>query len=165
MSRESIFREVAEERARQDTLFGGATHDDTHRPSDWVAILTRHVGLATDDGSPAGVCMLNHQVAGSDPARWRRQMIRVAAVAVAALESYERKLAAIMTPPDPLIENEAPSVSLRDMAQQLANEWGEPALAIHDPPPGLEYERHLPYAVLASLANAKELKVGVKVNP
>jgi hypothetical protein len=155
MSRESIFAEVAQERARQDALFGGASHDDQHSVSHWIAILVRHLGLATDDGSPDGICLLNHQLAGYDPARYRRQLVRVAAVAIAALESYERRLAQITTPPDPLIE----------MAQQLANEWGETALAIHDPPPGLEYERYLPYVVLVSQASTKEKAVGVEVKP
>lgn len=165
MTRESIFQEVAEERARQDALFGGASHDDAHTPSKWVAILCRHTGLAIDDGSPDGICLLNHQLAGYDPARYRRQLVRVAAVAIAALESYERKLAQIITPPDPLEQNEAQSVTLRVMAQRLANQWGESVLVIRDPPPGMEYSRHLPYVVLVSQASAKERKVGLEVQP
>jgi hypothetical protein len=91
MSRETIFREIAQERERQDSLFGGMEHDSTHSATDWVAIIIRHLGLAVDDGSPADVCLMSDHCAGADPVRYRRQMVRVAAVAVAALEVFDHK--------------------------------------------------------------------------
>ncbi len=156
MSRESIFVEVAAERARQDALFGGAEHDDQHSVTHWIAILCRHVGLATDDGSPDNVCLLDHQLAGHDPARYRRQLVRVAAVAIAALESYERKLEQIATPPDPLLV----------LAQRLASEHGEDVLIVRNPP-RLSYQEcnPSPYVVLASVASAEEERVGTRVKP
>ncbi len=78
MSRDSIFSEITQERDAQDVLYGGAAHDDRHGPFTWIALLTRHLGLAVDDG-------------GNDSQeRFRRQMLRVAALAVAALESHDR---------------------------------------------------------------------------
>jgi hypothetical protein len=78
MGQESIIGEVIEERGRQDAEWG-SVHDDGHTPGDWVAKLKRHLGLASGEG------------VGTDLGRYRRQMIRVAALAVAALESMERK--------------------------------------------------------------------------
>lgn len=92
--RASILAEVSAERDRQDGMFGGAGHDDTHSATDWVSILVRHLGLAVDDGSPAGVCLMTDHCAGADPVRYRRQMVRVAAIAVAAVETFDRKAAA-----------------------------------------------------------------------
>lgn len=92
--RAGILGEVSIERDRQDSLFGGADWDDQHSATDWVSIIVRHLGLAVDDGSPAGVCLLTDHCAGSDPVRYRRQMIRVAAIAVASVETFDRKAAA-----------------------------------------------------------------------
>lgn len=79
MSQESILDEVRQERALQDRLFGGADHDDRHMPNEWIAILTRHLGLAAGDA------------ADIDPARFRRQMVRIAALGVAAVEAMDRR--------------------------------------------------------------------------
>ncbi len=76
---QAILSEVGEERARQDAEWG-RDHDDGHTQSDWVALLTRHAGLAVNDG-----------VTTEDADRYRRQLVRVAALAVAAVESLDRK--------------------------------------------------------------------------
>jgi hypothetical protein len=78
MSLERVLSEVRQERAMQDSLWGGPAHDDLHTPAGWMAVLCRHLGLAADDAG------------GIDPARFRRQMVRVAALAVAAVESRDR---------------------------------------------------------------------------
>lgn len=79
MTRAEIFGLIEHERQAQQALWS-QQRDDGHSVSDWVALLTRHAGLATNDGiSPA------------DEVRFRRQRIRCAAVAVAALEAMERK--------------------------------------------------------------------------
>lgn len=79
MTREYILREVETERQCQDHLWGGPAHDDRHAPADWLSILVRHLGLA------AGDC------AEIDPGRYRKQLVRVAAVAVAAAEAFDRR--------------------------------------------------------------------------
>lgn len=144
MSRDSIFVEVAAERARQDGLFGGPEHDDAHSATDWVAILVRHVGLAVDDGSPAGICLLDNPVAGHDPARYRRQMVRVAAVAIAALETFDRKAAAAELQP------------LAEMAQAMADRHHETAIVVPAGHPKSDYVERQPYVTLASHADAWE---------
>ncbi len=93
MTRTSILEEITAERERQDALFGGPGHDDTHTATDWGAIIMRHLGLCFDDGKPADVCLMSDHCAGYDPVRYRRQLVRVAAVAVAALETFDRKVA------------------------------------------------------------------------
>lgn len=55
-------------------------------------------------------------------------------------------------PPPPPAEPDR----LHVMAQNLANLWGEEVFVIDRTSPGLEYERQMPYAVLASRADAWE---------
>lgn len=80
--RERILSEIREERRIQETRYS-ASNDDCLSGAAWVAILCRHVGLAIDDGGTR------------DFARFRRQMVRVAATALAAVEALDRLL-----PPD-----------------------------------------------------------------
>lgn len=77
---QEIISDIMRERLSQDAEYGGAAHDDLLDAHDWVAILCKHVGLAGNDG---------HQP--FDAVRFRRQMVRVAAVAMAALESFDRQ--------------------------------------------------------------------------
>src|SRR5690349_17719884 len=78
MSLERILSEIITERQCQDAMWG-PDHDDAHSPADWAGILVRHLGLAMGDG------------ASVDPERFRKQLVRVAAVAVAAVEAIDRK--------------------------------------------------------------------------
>ena len=78
MSKQSVLDEVSKERAIQDAQWGGAAHDDKHTEPEWIAILARHLGLAANDE------------AEEEPTRFRRQMVRLAAVAVAAVEAFDR---------------------------------------------------------------------------
>jgi hypothetical protein len=79
MTIQAIFREIITERQCQDVLFGGPSSDDAHTSNDWLAILIRCLGLAANDG------------AIDSPERYRKQLIRVAATAVAAVESHDRR--------------------------------------------------------------------------
>lgn len=91
--RAAVLAEVCAERARQDMLYGGAEHDDRHHLSDWLVILVRHCGLAAWDGSPDDVCHKTEATGKYDPVRYRKELVRVAAVAVAALEAFDRAAA------------------------------------------------------------------------
>lgn len=77
--RELVFDEIIRERMSQDAEHGGPPHDDSLSENEWIAILARHVGLAAGDKAEVNA------------ARFRRQMIRVAACAVAAVESFDRR--------------------------------------------------------------------------
>jgi hypothetical protein len=74
-----LYRLIEAERCDQDSMHGGPAHDDTLDPRQWTCILARHVGLSTMD---AGVY---------DLTIWRRQMVRIAATALAALEAELRR--------------------------------------------------------------------------
>lgn len=76
MTRRDIFKDIHAERHRQDVQWGGADHDDSHRPNDWIAFITKQLG---------GVCANN-----DDPSAVRAGMIKAAALCVAAAESAER---------------------------------------------------------------------------
>ena len=78
----SIWHEIQAERERQREEWGGDYHDDQHGPMEWVAILTKHAGSAMPG-------KLAHRVASIQ--RFRTQMVKVAAIAVAAVESIDRR--------------------------------------------------------------------------
>ena len=67
----SIYADIRNERKNQDRKWGGPSHDDCHDEQDWIAYVRRHTDKASYD--------------------FRKQMIRVAALVVAAAESYDRK--------------------------------------------------------------------------
>lgn len=71
-----VIEQVRAERHRQDEKWGGPPHDDEHSSQDWVAFIVRHLGRAV-------MWPFNgHQ--------FRQAMIRVAALAVAAVEWHDR---------------------------------------------------------------------------
>ena len=72
---DSILKEIVAERVNQDRKWGGPEHDDEHRPEEWAAFIVDHA-------AKAGI----HE----DPREFRRRMVRVAALAVAAIESRDR---------------------------------------------------------------------------
>ena len=73
----SIYDEIAAERKKQDEKWGGPNHDDTHDSYDWIAYVTKHMGKAV--------------LWPFDQSIYRKQMVCVAALAVAAIESIDRK--------------------------------------------------------------------------
>jgi len=60
---------------------GGAEHDDDHQRHNWVRFIREHLDEARS---------LSNSTLGREG--WRREMIQIAALAVAAVESYDRKL-------------------------------------------------------------------------
>lgn len=81
-----LFDEVHKKREEQDKQHGGPSHDDNHEPWDWGAIILRHAGLGMQE-TVGGTVSLD------DILRLRRKMVDVAAIAIAAIESIDRKLA------------------------------------------------------------------------
>jgi NTP pyrophosphatase (non-canonical NTP hydrolase) len=70
-----LLLELVEERRRQDELWG----EQNHTPHEWLAILMEEVGEIAKD-------VAEGRVAGN----YRTELIQVAAVAMAAVESLDR---------------------------------------------------------------------------
>ena len=75
---EEIFKEIAEERGYQDFKWGGPSHDDQHDEDDWIGFIEEHARKAAP-----GMDL--------DPQLFRKQMVRVAALALAAIEWVDRR--------------------------------------------------------------------------
>lgn len=71
--------DVAVERTRQDGKWGGTAHDDGHTVADFAQLIEDYAGWAR---TMAGMASM---------AKARRRLIQVAALAVAAVESIDRK--------------------------------------------------------------------------
>ncbi len=69
----SIYDEIRMERRNQDAKWGGAKHDDTHTDEEWLNFIEHHLWRAYNEDFA-----------------WRKQMLRVAALVVAAIESSDR---------------------------------------------------------------------------
>jgi hypothetical protein len=72
----TIYEQIQMERIAQDFQWGGPEHDDNHSAWDWIAYLTKHVGRAV-------MWPFNSLI-------FRTQMVKVAALAVAAIEWLDR---------------------------------------------------------------------------
>lgn len=82
----TIYEEIGQERLRQAQKHGGAELDDEYKDeSDWIALIAKHAGLGY---VPAG----RPEAIGAALDRFRKQMIYVAALAVAAAEWTDRLL-------------------------------------------------------------------------
>jgi hypothetical protein len=75
----SLWDEILTERALQDAEHGGPANDDTLTVGDWTALVTQFAGRCY------GVARLGRMDL------YRSRMIQVAAIAVAALESFDRQ--------------------------------------------------------------------------
>jgi hypothetical protein len=76
LERAPIWRDVVRERARQDKQWGGPEHDDIHRHEGWATWRSEFDARAAD-----------HE---HDPERVYAEVVKVAALAVAQLESLRR---------------------------------------------------------------------------
>lgn len=74
--RQNIFNEIDKERTAQDQQWGGEVHDDRHKPEDWCLYIDKQRRLARD---------------ADDPIEYEARMIKIAALAVAAMESLLRR--------------------------------------------------------------------------
>lgn len=68
-----VYQEIQREREHQDAQWGGPEHDDQHTGYDWLEFIEYQTGKI------------------NDPPSYREGLIKIAALAVAALESYDRK--------------------------------------------------------------------------
>lgn len=66
--------DVLKERRRQDLKWGGPKHDDEHSPEDWERFIMKRIPVVSE-----------HDTA------FRGRMVQIAALAIAALESFDRK--------------------------------------------------------------------------
>lgn len=74
----SVYDEIREERARQDEKWGGPEHDDVHCQDDWIRYIDYKITSILEN-------------TGAD--NFRRCMIQIGALAVAAVESLDRRTA------------------------------------------------------------------------
>jgi hypothetical protein len=72
---------IDDERSRQDEQWGGAEHDDEHDADEWESVIVKHANRLTG----SGVC---DRVASPD---YRARLIKIAAIAIAAIESFDRR--------------------------------------------------------------------------
>ncbi len=72
-----ILDEILDERKAQDKQWGGPKHDNQHFQNDWIALVTKHAGRAV--------------MWPLDRSKFRKQMVIVAALAIAAIEWEDRK--------------------------------------------------------------------------
>lgn len=92
-----VIAAVITERKRQDMQWGGPAHDDTHDEYEWLAYMAHQADKITEIlaangfyGSP----FHRDPVHGDKPTAYsqtREHFIKIAALAVAAVESLDRK--------------------------------------------------------------------------
>lgn len=70
--------EILDERNRQDAKWGGSAHDDEHSPWEWYGILASEMNEV-------------HQSLTIQGDNTREELVQVAAVALAWLQSMDRK--------------------------------------------------------------------------
>jgi hypothetical protein len=75
---DKILQEIRVERERQDLKWGGPAHDDQHGMADWIDYIEQRLEV-----------IVRHQ--WSDPLRARKKFLQIAAIAIAAVESFDRK--------------------------------------------------------------------------
>jgi hypothetical protein len=78
----SIFEEVHNERVQQDAKHGGPEHDDLHTQEEWTMLVAHH---------NTGAWLKSDADEASRQRLYRQQMLRVAALAIASVESFDRK--------------------------------------------------------------------------
>ncbi len=78
----TVFVEVLFERERQDEQHGGALHDDTHAPMDWINLVEDQIDkLGSEGGDNASI---------PDTALIRARLVKIGALAIAGIRSIDR---------------------------------------------------------------------------
>lgn len=78
-----VYEEIKAERAYQIERWGNDKDDELNRPNDWVAYIAHH----SSRWFPGGFAPYSPEVLDE----FRKQMVKVATLAVAAIESHDRK--------------------------------------------------------------------------
>lgn len=73
-----VYKDIIAERFAQDRQWGGPDHDDGHHPLDWIPIIDKQLSKILFD---------------TDQIQRRSRFVKVAAIAVAAIESIDRIVA------------------------------------------------------------------------
>lgn len=77
---------IDNERRDQDRQWGGPGHDDTHVPEEWLAYIARQMSFAKTQVVHCGGPQSRDAVV-------RMRLAKIAALAVAAIESIDRRAA------------------------------------------------------------------------
>jgi len=109
-----VVQDVLAERAAQDRQWGGPAHDDTHAPDEWLQFIEKQIERASD------------QIGGTDDGlgdtRYREALIKVAALAIAAVESLDRHHGDVLSP-EQLQEKQTPSQHPRHPDDVVGSEY------------------------------------------
>jgi hypothetical protein len=81
----NVYSDIKAERKKQDAEWGGPNHDNGHTMFFWVSFIVKHAGKSLSN-EIFSLTKLN---------LFRYQMVRVAALAVAAIAWADRKSAAL----------------------------------------------------------------------
>lgn len=83
---EQILKEIARERKHQDEKWGGPKHDDIHHPYSWCVVITSYLSKSV------GFFITETGTEDSRYKTFRFNMVKVAALALAAIEAVDRKI-------------------------------------------------------------------------
>lgn len=85
----AFIEQILEERDRQDDQWGGPKHDDKHTYVDWIRFIHHQIGsLIQQPGSAGQLQRMMRKDANFEA--FERRMVKVAALALAAVESQRR---------------------------------------------------------------------------
>ncbi len=82
-------REVKAERRRQVRQWGGPDHDDQHEAADWLRFIDHQLGLAREELVDEKTSLDDGR--GDVAFEIRDRLVKIAALAVAAIDSLDRK--------------------------------------------------------------------------
>lgn len=82
---DKIYSEITAERAYQDKKWGGVTNDDSKSVYDWIAFIVVYLGRASGAETDWGQNIV----------LIRPLLVKVAALAVAAIESLDRRFSSL----------------------------------------------------------------------
>jgi hypothetical protein len=83
-----VYADIRAERVQQDAQWGGPEHDDSHEGGAWLEYIEAQARKAWRTVTAA---------------EYRERLVKIAALAVAAIESHDRKSA--MNPTNPEADN------------------------------------------------------------